>query len=491
MLRNGLVSLFVFAASSLCAATWYVDKQRPDDAGDGLSEATAKRTIQAAVNASSASDTIIVLPGIYDEGQIFYGSASNRIAVTKAITLKSRDGAATTHIVGRFDPTEPDGMGTNAMRCVYCESGSRIEGFTLRNGASRKDNNKQDIQSNQGGAIYGNGPAGVTVTDCILSNNVATRGGAVYKGFVYRCILTDNRASNNGSATRDARIYDSLVYRNKRSLDAGSSVIAYAPDVINCTITENEVLFDACGATLNCLIINNKANGQGLAGFTNCVTDFSAITGTNNIKTSAYQFVNPALDDFRLIAAAEAVDAANIALRSRIPQASTNDVYGNPRTNSRGLMSIGAVEATQSILGAVTVIKPSEGQLFLGTQPITNTTYFTYSTWPTQFVFTASATQAGRALRSFVINNAWMPPRLGDNHFYLTPPNGATTTVDTAFGTLKYVDAVNGNDDMGDGTQTKPYQTLQKAHDAVSYTDIIVALPGRYDRGSNSRYANF
>lgn len=490
MIRSGIACMCALAASSLYAATWYVDKQRPDDAGNGQSEATAKRTIQAAVNASSANDTIIVLPGMYDEGEIFYASASNRVAVTKAITLKSRDGAATTHIVGRFDPTETDGMGTNAVRCIYLINGSRLEGFTLRNGGSRKDNNKADLESNRAGGAFCGGSSTI-IADCILSNNVATRGGAAVNGALYRCVMANNRASNNGSATRDSRIYDSLLYRNKRSLGTGSSVVAYAPVAINCTFTENEDLLDSSSAMLNCIFVNNTATGTGSAGFTNCLAEFT-LPGTNNIKTSNLQLVNPAYNDFRLIATAEAVDAANIALRALIPVASTNDVYGNPRTNSRGLISLGAVEATQSILGAVTLKKPTEGQFFLGTIPITNTTYVTYATWPTQFVFTASATQAGRALRAFVINNTWMPPRLGDNHFYLTPPNGSTTVVDTAFGALKYVDAVNGSDDTGDGTQAKPYQSLQKAHDAVTTSDIIVALPGRYDRGStwNASHSN-
>ena len=50
------------------AETYYVDRSRPDDSGDGKTEATAKRTIQAAIDINDATD-VIVLPGVYDEGR--------------------------------------------------------------------------------------------------------------------------------------------------------------------------------------------------------------------------------------------------------------------------------------------------------------------------------------------------------------------------------------------------------------------------------------
>jgi len=49
------------------AVTYYVDAARPDDAGDGVSSETAKKTIQAAIDLANGSDRIRIAPGLYNE----------------------------------------------------------------------------------------------------------------------------------------------------------------------------------------------------------------------------------------------------------------------------------------------------------------------------------------------------------------------------------------------------------------------------------------
>lgn len=69
------------ASSSLLAADYYVDpKDGVDGVGRGTSEATAFRTIQAAVDAAVANDTIILLPGDHIEG-LYSDAASGRSRV--------------------------------------------------------------------------------------------------------------------------------------------------------------------------------------------------------------------------------------------------------------------------------------------------------------------------------------------------------------------------------------------------------------------------
>jgi parallel beta-helix repeat protein len=56
------------------AVTYYVDADRPDDSGDGLSWETAKRTVQAAIDQAADSDRVHIAPGIYDERITTHGS---------------------------------------------------------------------------------------------------------------------------------------------------------------------------------------------------------------------------------------------------------------------------------------------------------------------------------------------------------------------------------------------------------------------------------
>jgi len=63
MFRNWIIrTVWALGVLSAQSATYHVDCNRPDNTGDGLSWATAKRTIQAAVNAAASGDTIRVGP---------------------------------------------------------------------------------------------------------------------------------------------------------------------------------------------------------------------------------------------------------------------------------------------------------------------------------------------------------------------------------------------------------------------------------------------
>ena len=132
-MKNIILGVVVAAMCMNVAATeWFVDCTRPDDSGNGTSVAAAKRTIQAAVDAASAGDVVTVLPGDYTEGgKTFTASSvvsSNRVYISKNLTLRSRDGAAATHIVGAKDLTvaqdaSPWGMGPGAIRCIAVATG--------------------------------------------------------------------------------------------------------------------------------------------------------------------------------------------------------------------------------------------------------------------------------------------------------------------------------------------------------------------------------
>ena len=147
------------AAAALCvgtlgAATIYVDADKGDDGNSGETELLAKKTLQAAVDAAQTDDTVIALPGNYDKGFAVEGNYTNRVLITKRITLKSKEkwGA---HIVGAHDTVSGNAVpwGPTAIRCVGIKNANnvRIEGFTIRGGACHE--NLDGINGSGGGVI--------------------------------------------------------------------------------------------------------------------------------------------------------------------------------------------------------------------------------------------------------------------------------------------------------------------------------------------------
>ena len=105
-----------------------------------------------------------------------------------------------THIVGKHADTET-GMGPDAVRCISLAGnaylpGTRIEGFTFREGATLAYNTGKTINSSgdevldcpaahRGGALLFNYTPTTThrqvhVVDCVISNCVAAEGAAAY-----------------------------------------------------------------------------------------------------------------------------------------------------------------------------------------------------------------------------------------------------------------------------------------------------------------------
>ncbi|NKB24627.1 MAG: hypothetical protein GKR87_09700 [Kiritimatiellae bacterium] len=94
--------------------------------------ASAATNIQSAIDVASNGDTVLVTNGTYSTGGVavsFY--VTNRIAITKPITVRSVNGSAFTVIEGQGP------LGSNAVRCAYMTNGATLIGFTLTNGFSQ------------------------------------------------------------------------------------------------------------------------------------------------------------------------------------------------------------------------------------------------------------------------------------------------------------------------------------------------------------------
>ncbi|MFA5689993.1 MAG: InlB B-repeat-containing protein, partial [Kiritimatiellales bacterium] len=183
------------AADHTLYAQWtvelYVDAARPDDSGDGRSRATAKKTIQAAVDMAMEGCEIVVADGTYAP----FSTAN------QTITIRSVNGAQHTIIDGR-----------NANRCATLGSteghtNTVLSGFTLRNG--RADNGA--------GAMYG------TLHNCILSRNRSIEfGGGAYYSRLYNCLLSGNSAGYDGGGVYECHLTGCTLFGNTADWGGGT-----------------------------------------------------------------------------------------------------------------------------------------------------------------------------------------------------------------------------------------------------------------------------
>ena len=142
-LRKFTLALIIGLFGATYAADWYVDASASSDGADG-SELKPFKTIQAAVDAASANDTIRVAKGVYAEGMRQVSNYSYaRVHIYKKPGLKIVGaGRGRSFIVGSRDPnsnTNNDSLTetrTELVRCVYVGNSDNviIEGFTLKDG---------------------------------------------------------------------------------------------------------------------------------------------------------------------------------------------------------------------------------------------------------------------------------------------------------------------------------------------------------------------
>ena len=124
-----------------------------------------------------------------------FGILTNRVAITKPVTLRSVNGALVTVIQGYQVPGTTNG--NSAVRCLYLTNGGSIVGFTLTNGATLLTNSPLYYSSNNfvGGGIFCESSNEV-VSNCVLSGNRAFLAGAgAYNGTFNNCTFSGNMGS--------------------------------------------------------------------------------------------------------------------------------------------------------------------------------------------------------------------------------------------------------------------------------------------------------
>lgn len=567
--RMGVAALAaVGALSSFAAATYYVDNTLDDYSGhDGSSWEKAYQRIQTAVEKAANGDTVLVAPGTYgdDQGVVIdyqangananYSYRENRVWINnKHITLKSRDGAAVTHIVGKHSTDTTTGVGSNCVRCVALSGngnigGTRIEGFTLRDGATLKYGTGKTYDkttgaivsdcaaSHRGGAALFNYTTGtgtdkiatftkIHIVDCVISNCVAGEGAATYGVSLIRTLVTNNRTDRkDGSATVQGHAANCVFDGNggveyegcMRCCEDGKPIYA-----VNCTFFNNKgILLCASskrgGAVINCLV---QRNGKTLSdasivntsygGITNCVTDVgnASAVGKGNYTMSDRknnaQLVAPLFGDFHPVAQPATphlfgAGDKTYCQMSWIPAGDQNkDFAGDPRWDEDGKVTAGAYQRGVEVAGGCLTISNGNCPYYLDGRYFTrpDNGYFYVTNWPSQHRVRFAPEQS-------VVSDAWLggycvgyryPDSNGDI-FVVAPPKSSDSMMcvqaDLANKVL-WADANYGGDDS-DGTEEKPFATLQDAVDAAptgTVATVIMVKPGVYDRGGGYFWGN-
>jgi hypothetical protein len=254
-LRLAELTLVAFAIAPMAsAADLYV---ATNGTGDGSDWAHATNSIQGAIDAidgSYTTNTVWVSNGVYATGGVTNfpsGTAlTNRIAIYKAITVRSANNDPTNTIIqGAWDPVTTNGQA--AVRCVYITNNASLIGFTLTNGATLNTGYNNDS--------YGAGAYGGTLSNCVLVRNIGGYcGGGAYASTLYNCTLISNKAAGGGG------VYSCILSNCTLTGNVGGG--AWGGTLYNCTLTGNTGLEGggANGSTLyDCTLTGNTADMGG------------------------------------------------------------------------------------------------------------------------------------------------------------------------------------------------------------------------------------
>lgn len=340
--------------------TRYVDLNSPNPTPPYSSWTTAATNIQDAVDVAVAGDLVLVTNGIYQTGgRLVAGdSLTNRVAVTKPLTLQSVNGPDVTVIRGYQVPGVTNHGA--AVRCVYLTNNASLVGFTLTGGATRTNMTFPTYHQVNGGGVRCESFS-ASVSNCVMSGNAAFRGAGSYLGTYYQCVFSNNWAQWTYGGGYGGRYYNCLFTANATSGwggGLGTGVISEEQAIVNsCTIVGNSAAIagggvqiqTGGGASSRLWASNSIIYGNSAPDFPNCETsEFTAKLSycclyplpTNGVGhiTNAPVFINEAEGDYRLQQSSPCINAGNNACVAEL-----TDLDGNPRIVG-GAADIGAYE---------------------------------------------------------------------------------------------------------------------------------------------------
>src|ERR1039458_5747539 len=422
------VGLLLFGLNA-SATLGYVNVNSASPTSPYTSWAFAATNIQDAMDVAADSDEIVVTNGIYATGgRAVYGTMTNRVAIDKALTVRSVNGPLVTLIQGQAAPGTANGDG--AIRCVYVGTNALLSGFTLTNGHTRavgdyyKERGGGGAWCETSGVVTyctlsgnsasqdGGGAFSGKLTACTFSGNSAGRGGGTSVGTLTNCILSGN-SSDQGGGALDGTFNNCIFSGNSANSDGGG---AYWGTLENCILWGNSAYQGggAAAATLNnCTLGGNLATGAYASGggakdamLNNCIVYFNSAPNYPNYYSSTFNYscttplpsgpgnieANPAFVDtngwsnLHLQSNSLCIDAGNNAYAP-----GSTDLDGNPRIVG-GMVDMGAYE-----------FQSSTGTRYVNLSNPTPTP--PYTTWATAAINIQDAVDAAVAGDQIMVTN--------------------------------------------------------------------------------------
>ncbi|MEI6515044.1 MAG: Ig-like domain-containing protein, partial [bacterium] len=291
--------------------------------------------IQDAIDAVEVGGTVWVTNGVYNTGSTNLNGMETRVALTKAVTVRSINGAVVTVIEGSADKSATNGP--SAIRCAYVGSGASLVGFTLTKGHTRElpTGSYTTAWDRQvfGGGVFAE--AGGLVSDCLIKGNSSSLGGG-------------GAAVESAATLRDCVV----VFNNS---PYGGGVAALTTGVVeNCTLSDNTATTQAGGLYADHAVVRNTIIWSNTAPSSveyyrsagtflrNCAKPLPV--GTGNIAL-APQFIGQAWGNYALAGTSPCIDAGT----NQTWMTGAKDVDGKTRLqdgngDGKTIVDIGACE---------------------------------------------------------------------------------------------------------------------------------------------------
>ena len=343
----------------------YVNAAKADDSGDGLTPATAKKTLAAVMALARRGDVVHAAAGTYDQGEMtntvsFINTSEqtsdnligSRVVIPSGVSLVADGGPAATFIRGRLG-SENYGLGVEALRGVYMEEDTLLEGFTVMTCATRSGGGIHEY--NCGACVaapYANVAKPAIIRNCRLTDGRARSGAAAFGGVFERCCI-DSCVLTSDGLTYYAKLDNCLVVSTSKVISM--SVFRSCYGVRNSTVYVDDVsgdpdfdLADGSFGFENSIVYYEKfTRTTALKNAKNCIVksatgltiDSSTCTGITTYAGNLSDLLDTTT--YRPVVGSAAINAGDMTLFNANPSAL--DCGGGQRVYS-GTVDIGAYE---------------------------------------------------------------------------------------------------------------------------------------------------